>query len=55
MIELRDYEAEDGRIPIKEWLRALADRTARARIAARLARMGADISILVREIEAGRL
>ena len=41
MIELRDYEAEDGRIPIKEWLCALADRTARARIAARLARMGA--------------
>ncbi len=41
MIELRDYETEDGRIPIKEWLCALADRTARARIVARLARMSA--------------
>ena len=41
MIELRDYETEDGRIPLKEWLSALADRTARARIVARLARMSA--------------
>ena len=41
MIELRDYETEDGRVPLKEWLFALADRTARARIVARLARMSA--------------
>ena len=41
MIELRDYETEDGRVPLKEWLSALADRTARARIVARLARMSA--------------
>ena len=31
----------EGRIPLKEWLSALADRTARARIVARLARMSA--------------
>lgn len=41
MIEVRDYTTEDGRVPIKEWLGALADRTARARIVARIGRMSA--------------
>jgi len=39
MIEISDYETEDGRVPLKEWLSSLTDRRARARIVARLDRM----------------
>lgn len=39
MIEIGDYETEDGRVPLKEWLSSLTDRRARARIVARLDRM----------------
>ena len=38
-IELRAYQTKDGRQPFVEWLRALPDRQARARIDARLARV----------------
>lgn len=41
MIEISDYETEDGRVPLKEWLSSLTDRRARARIVARLDRMSA--------------
>jgi putative addiction module killer protein len=39
MIELRTYLTADGRSPIDEWLAALRDVQARARIRARLARV----------------
>jgi putative addiction module killer protein len=41
MFEIQDYQASSGRVPFKEWLAALADRMARARIAARVQRMAA--------------
>ena len=41
MIELRTYVAADGQAPFDEWLRALRDVQARARIRARLARVQA--------------
>lgn len=39
MIEIRDYLTPDGRDPYKDWLAALRDRIARARILARVGRM----------------
>lgn len=41
MIEVRQYQTADGRIPIAEWLGRLRDRDAQARIAARLVRLQA--------------
>jgi putative addiction module killer protein len=41
MWEILDYLTADGRIPFREWLASLADRTARARIAARVQRLAA--------------
>lgn len=41
MLEIQDYQDSNGRIPFKDWLAALADRMARARIAARVQRMAA--------------
>lgn len=41
MFEIRDYQTPEGRAPFKDWLFALADRLAKARIAARVQRMGA--------------
>lgn len=38
-MKLRTYAASDGREPFTEWLQALTDRQARARIRARLARV----------------
>lgn len=40
-MRLRTYTTSAGRRPFEEWLSALADRQARARIAARLARIEA--------------
>ncbi|GAB1387636.1 type II toxin-antitoxin system RelE/ParE family toxin [Melaminivora sp.] len=40
-MELRTYATSDGREPFTEWLHALADMRARARIRARLARIEA--------------
>lgn len=39
MIDVRQYQTSDGRIPIAEWLGRLRDQEARARIAARLVRL----------------
>lgn len=41
MYEILDYLAPDGRCPFKDWLSALADRVARAKIAARVQRLAA--------------
>jgi putative addiction module killer protein len=41
MNEIRDYLTLDGRIPFKDWLSSLADRMAKARIAARVQRLSA--------------
>lgn len=40
-MELRSYTTEEGRSPFEEWLKALRDVQARARIRARLARVQA--------------
>ena len=37
--EVEVYQTEEGRPPFSEWIRNLRDRTARARIRARLARL----------------
>ena len=37
MLDVREYETADGRVPFRDWLATL-DRTARARIQARVAR-----------------
>ena len=39
MIEIRQYQTADGRIPFAEWLSALRDRRANQAIAARIVRM----------------
>jgi len=39
MFELLDYHAPDGTIPFKTWLAGLADRIAKAKIAARVQRV----------------
>lgn len=39
MFELLDYQAPDGSIPFKTWLAGLADRIAKAKIAARVQRV----------------
>lgn len=39
MIEIRDYQTREGRTPFKDWLASLADRMAKARIAARVQRL----------------
>ena len=41
MFELFDYQAPDGSIPFKDWLAGLADRIAKAKIAARVQRVAA--------------
>ena len=41
MMELKYYQARSGRSPFVEWLGQLVDRTARARIEARLATVAA--------------
>ena len=41
MIELRQYQTADGRLPFVEWLAELRDRRANQSIAARLVRMQA--------------
>ena len=41
MYQIQDYRADDGRIPFKEWLSALADRQAKARVLTRIQRMSA--------------
>lgn len=38
-MELREYQTADGKTPLTEWLDALRDGTARARIVARLDRL----------------
>jgi len=40
MYEIRDYLTPDGHDPYIEWLSALADRMAKARVATRVQRMG---------------
>ena len=40
-VELRYYQTAQGEQPFAEWLGGLADRQARARVQARLARVGA--------------
>jgi putative addiction module killer protein len=42
-IEVRQYQAVDGRIPVAEWLDGLRDRAARHRIVARLDRLTEDL------------
>lgn len=37
--ELEIYQTKEGRLPFSEWIRALKDRAARARVRARLARL----------------
>jgi putative addiction module killer protein len=39
VIEVRQYQTTDGRIPVLEWLDGLRDRAARRRIVARLDRL----------------
>jgi putative addiction module killer protein len=39
LLEIRQYQAANGRLPFDEWLVRLRDRQARARIAARIDRM----------------
>jgi len=39
-LEIRYYQSADGKRPFTEWLEALRDQQARARIQARLARVG---------------
>lgn len=41
MYKVEDYLTEDGRIPFKEWLSALTDRQAKARVLTRVQRMAA--------------
>jgi len=41
MFELHDYQTPDGSIPFKDWLAGLADRIAKAKIAARVQRVAA--------------
>jgi putative addiction module killer protein len=41
MYDIQNYLTTDGRDPYAQWLSALADRQARARILVRVARMGA--------------
>ena len=41
MFELYDYQALDGSVPFKDWLAGLADRIAKAKIAARVQRVAA--------------
>jgi len=41
MYKIEDYLTEDGRIPFKEWLSALTDRQAKARVLTRVQRMAA--------------
>jgi putative addiction module killer protein len=41
MYKIEDYLTEDGRVPFKEWLSALADRQAKARVLTRVQRMAA--------------
>ena len=41
IIEIRQYQTADGRMPFAEWLRALRDRRANQAIAARILRMQA--------------
>ena len=40
MIEVREYRTRDGRRPLSEWIEALSDRSARARVLARIDRLG---------------
>lgn len=42
MHEIQDYLTPEGRDPYKSWLSGLADRQAKARIAARVQRLAAD-------------
>jgi putative addiction module killer protein len=42
-IEIRQYQTEDGRIPVSDWLGELRDYLARARITARLDRLAAGL------------
>jgi putative addiction module killer protein len=39
VIEIREYETEEGRVPFREWLKDLRDREARARIRIRFNRL----------------
>ncbi len=41
MYKVEDYLTEDGRIPFKEWLSALTDQQAKARVLTRVQRMAA--------------
>lgn len=41
MVELREYQTADGRVPCAEWLKALRDRRAVKAIIARLTRLQA--------------
>ncbi|MDE2155825.1 MAG: type II toxin-antitoxin system RelE/ParE family toxin [Xanthomonadaceae bacterium] len=41
IVEIRQYQTADGRMPFAEWLRALRDRRANQAIAARILRMQA--------------
>jgi putative addiction module killer protein len=41
MYQVSTYQTEDGREPFQDWLKALSDRQARARILTRLERMEA--------------
>lgn len=41
MNEIRDYQTSEGHVPFKEWMSALSDRMARARIMARVERLAA--------------
>ena len=42
-IDVRQYQTTDGRLPVSEWLHELRDSVARARITARLDRLGAGL------------
>ena len=41
MHEIQDYLTPEGRDPFKDWLASLADRMAKARVAARVQRLAA--------------
>lgn len=43
MPEIREYQTRDGRRPLSEWIDALRDRSARARVLARVDRLSAGL------------
>ena len=43
MLEVREYRTRDGRRPLSEWIESLRDRSARARVLARIDRLSVGL------------